>query len=388
MSHDTASVVTKSRPMGTGRAMRDPTVRFRVFLVEDSAPMREHTRLLLEEHFDVIAFADGAEALAAAQGEPPDLVLTDARMPGFTGLDLLRALRDEERTRDIPVILISALADEDAIVAGLDTGADDYVCKPFAPRELLARVRTHLELGRERRSWKQQLRRATLELEEFVYVASHDLQEPLRMVRSYVQLLEKRYRGQLDADADTYIHYAVDGAARMQGLINDLLRLSRLDSEAKPAVYTDLQALFDSVLAELKIGLPDDAGTITSDPLPFVMADGGQLGLVLGNLLANAVKFRKLDEPARVHVSAERDGIRWIVSVRDNGIGIDPRHADRVFRLFQRLHTRTEYPGNGIGLPLCKKAIERAGGRIWVESDEGAGATFRFTVAAAPEIRA
>jgi light-regulated signal transduction histidine kinase (bacteriophytochrome) len=243
-------------------------------------------------------------------------------------------------------------------------------------------VRTHLELARARREWASKLERANKELEQFAYIASHDLQEPLRMVRSYVQLLEKEYKGQLGAEADKYIHYAVDGATRMQALINDLLSLSRLDSEAKPLVPTESNAALEDALADLQLTLTDTSTVITKGVLPTVMADGDQLRLVFQNLIANAVKFRRPSEPPRLQVSSERDGADWVFSVKDNGIGIEAKHAERIFRMFQRLHGRSDYPGTGIGLAICKKVVERAGGRIWVDSEAGEGSTFRFTLSA------
>jgi light-regulated signal transduction histidine kinase (bacteriophytochrome) len=303
-------------------------------------------------------------------------------MPGLDGYGLLRELRADPFTRTIPVVLLSARAGEEALLEGLSTGADDYIVKPFSARELLARVRTHLELARTRREWASKLERTNKELEQFAYIASHDLQEPLRMVRSYVQLLEKEYKGKLGVDADKYIHYAVDGATRMQALINDLLSLSRLDSEAKPLVPTESDAVLESALADLQLSLDDTRAVITKGALPTVMADGEQLRLVFQNLIANALKFRQATEPPQLQVSSERDGDDWIFSVRDNGIGIEPKHADRIFRMFQRLHGRGEYPGTGIGLAICKKVVERAGGRIWVDSEMGKGSTFRFTLCA------
>jgi two-component system sensor histidine kinase/response regulator len=326
---------------------------------------------------------DGLAALAAVRQQRPDLVLTDVMMPGLDGYGLLRALRADPSTRTLPVILLSARAGEEALLEGLSTGADDYIVKPFSARELLVRVRTHLELARTRREWATKLERTNKELEQFAYIASHDLQEPLRMVRSYVQLLEKEYKGKLSGDADKYIHYAVDGAARMQALINDLLSLSRLDSEAKPLVPTESNTALADALADLQLTLTDTGAVVTKGVLPTVMADGEQLRLVFQNLIANALKFRQGSEPPQLQVSSERDGADWIISVKDNGIGIEPQHAERIFRMFQRLHGRGDYPGTGIGLAICKKVVERAGGRIWVDSEVGKGSTFRFTLSAA-----
>ena len=229
------------------------------------------------------------------------------------------------------------------------------------------------------RELNSELIRSNAELQQFAYVASHDLQEPLRMVASYTQLLAKRYTGKLDSDADEFIAYAVDGATRMQRLINDLLAYSRVTSQGKTFEEVDCDLLLDGVLSTLHLTIEENHAVITHDVLPKVTADGGQLGQLLQNLVSNAIKFHGADPP-RVHVSAERRNHEWLFSVRDNGIGLDPQFADRIFVIFQRLHNREEYPGTGIGLALCKKIVERHGGKIWVESQVGRGATFYFTI--------
>ncbi|MEW6299160.1 MAG: PAS domain S-box protein, partial [Thermodesulfobacteriota bacterium] len=230
----------------------------------------------------------------------------------------------------------------------------------------------------------EELRRSNDELQQFAYVASHDLQEPLRMVSTYVELLAKRYRGQLDADADEFIGYAVEGAQRMKALIDGLLAYSRVESQGRALQPTDSEAVFQRVLTDLQPAIAESGATITHEPLPAVRADAVQLGQVLQNLLSNALKFRGTAPPS-IHVAAQRDGAFWRFAVRDNGIGIDPRYAQRIFQMFQRLHTRGKYPGTGIGLAICKRIIERHGGRIWVESEPGTGATFFFTLPAPTE---
>ncbi len=224
-----------------------------------------------------------------------------------------------------------------------------------------------------------ELARSNHDLEQFAYVASHDLQEPLRMVSSYTQLLAKRYKGQLDADADEFIAYAVEGAARMQTLINDLLAYSRVGLRGKPFERTPTADVLEQALAGLQIALQEQAALVTHDNLPVVAGDASQLVQLFQNLIGNAIKFRG-EAPPRVHVSARDAGREWVFAVRDNGIGFDPQFAERIFVIFQRLHTRAEYPGTGIGLAICKKIVERHGGRIWVESRTGEGATFYFTL--------
>ena len=223
------------------------------------------------------------------------------------------------------------------------------------------------------------LERSNKELEQFAYVASHDLQEPLRMVSSYTQLLAQRYESQLDDKAKKYIHYAVDGAIRMQSLIDDLLAYSRTGTRGKPLQATDSHAVLGEAIRNLTAIIQENRAIITNDDLPTVRADPSQLVLVFQNLLANAIKFHRQEIP-RVHVSALEQGRQWLFTVKDNGIGIEPQHAERVFLIFQRLHTREEYPGTGIGLAVCKRIVERHGGKIWFESQPGNGSTFFFTV--------
>jgi PAS domain S-box-containing protein len=224
-----------------------------------------------------------------------------------------------------------------------------------------------------------ELERSNKELELFAYVASHDLQEPLRMVSSYTQLLERRYSDKLDDDAREFIGYAVDGANRMQRLINDLLEFSRVSTRGKPMAQTSMGDVMENVRGNLRFAIEDAGARITSDPLPVVPADAGQLGQVLQNLIGNGIKFRNGGRP-EVHVGVTEREDHWQFSVRDNGIGVEPQYFDRIFVIFQRLHTKGEYPGTGIGLALCKRIVERHGGRIWLESKPNEGSTFFFTI--------
>ena len=225
----------------------------------------------------------------------------------------------------------------------------------------------------------EELRRSNQELEQFAYVASHDLQEPLRMVTGYTQLLEKRYGAGLDQKAREYIGFAVDGAKRMQGLIEDLLTYSRVGSKGKAFAWTNCEVVLGKALAGLDVAIRESGAMVSHDPLPVVMGDDFQLGQVFQNLLGNALKYRNSKAP-QVHVSCRKEPERWIFAVKDNGIGIDPQYGERIFQIFQRLHTRQEYEGSGIGLAICKKIVERHGGKIWVESELDNGATFYFTV--------
>ncbi|MGQ9731319.1 MAG: sensor histidine kinase [Candidatus Zipacnadales bacterium] len=246
-------------------------------------------------------------------------------------------------------------------------------------RDVTERVNTERQLT----STVKELKRSNEELEQFAYVASHDLQEPLRMVQSYLDLLQRRYGHLLDERANEFIGFAADGAARMRQLINDLLALSRVGTRGQEFQPTDSGQTLDRVLSDLAPMLREAQAQVSRDDLPVVIADPQQLAQVFQNLISNAVKFRS-ERPCRVHVSVTRQNGEWVFAVQDNGIGLDPKHYDRIFVLFQRLHSRAQYPGTGIGLALCKKIIERHKGRIWVESRPGEGATFYFTLPMTP----
>jgi PAS domain S-box-containing protein len=224
-----------------------------------------------------------------------------------------------------------------------------------------------------------EMQRSNTELEQFAYVISHDLQEPLRMVTSYVQLLDKRYHSKLDADADEFITYSVDGAKRMQALLNDLLEYSRVGTRGKPFNLTNCEDVIKQAMANLKLAIEESGALVSYDTLPVIMADEGQLVQLFQNLIGNAIKFCR-QEPPRIHISSMRKYNVLVFSVRDNGIGIDSQHTQGIFEIFRRLHTREEYPGTGMGLAICKKIVERHGGHIWVQSQPGEGSTFYFTI--------
>ena len=288
-----------------------------------------------------------------------------------------------------------------AEAAGLKIGVDTvsfenrYRCKDGSYKWLLWRAHADFQakliyaVARDITDRKQaenalkttaaELARSNDELSQFAYIASHDLQEPLRMVASFLQLIENRYASLLDPEGKTFIHFAVDGAKRMQALIQDLLALSRVQTRARPSDLTDSAKVFRDVMNDLQIAIAEAGATVTCDHLPVIMADSVQLAQLLQNLLGNALKFHGKD-PVRIHVGAVRREDEWEFSVNDNGIGIEPQFFDRIFGIFQRLHTGGELPGTGIGLAVCKKIVGRHAGRIWLESELGHGTTFFFTI--------
>jgi signal transduction histidine kinase len=241
--------------------------------------------------------------------------------------------------------------------------------------EITARKQAEEALARQAAA----LQRSNEELQQFAHIVAHDLQEPLRVVSTYAQFLAQQYQGKLDAEADTFIGYMVDGAARGRALIRDVLLFSQVEGQAQEFTEINSEEVFTHTLNVLCVAVEESGAAVTHDPLPAVRADASQLGQVFQNLLSNALKFRGATPP-RIHVSARREDRQWEFAVRDNGIGIEPRHAGQIFQLFRRLHTRGKYPGTGAGLAICKKIIERHGGRIWVESTPGQGTTFFFTL--------
>ncbi len=231
------------------------------------------------------------------------------------------------------------------------------------------------------------LERSNRDLQQFAYVASHDLQEPLRMIVSYVDLLRKNLQGRLDTDAQTYMTFAVDGAKRMQALIRDLLTYARAGSEELTRVSTQLNDVVSQARYSLLENIRETGAEITVGPLPELDVDVLKMSLVFQNLLSNAIKFRKPGERPHIHVEGARADQDWVISVRDEGIGFDPKYAEKIFAVFQRLHAAAKYPGTGIGLAMCKRIIEGHGGRIWAESKPGAGARFYFSLPASEGVR-
>jgi PAS domain S-box-containing protein len=480
----------------------------RVLLADDNADIRDYVSRILGEQYELIAVADGRTALEVARRSRPDLILTDVMMPQLDGYGLLAELRADEKLRDIPVIILSARAGEEARTEGISAGADDYLTKPFAVGELRARVKTTLDLRRIRREAEQrvrdseerlrlaqeaaevgafdwniqtgvntwtpqleklyglapgefsrtqqawenlvhpedraravdhvrealetgapvhcewrviwpdgslhwlagrfqvskdaagnpvrlsgvnfditarkeiesELRRSNADLEQFAYSASHDLQEPLRTVHIYSELLASRVGDKLEAEPRILLETITGGVARMEKLLHDLLEYARTARMEKATAPVSTSQAVDEVLVALSGAIGESGTRLSVDSLPPVRMNPTHLRQLFQNLVSNAIKYRRPGQTPLVQIGARREKEGVLFSVRDNGIGIDERYRGRIFGLFQRLHTDDRYSGTGLGLALCKRIVELYNGRIWVESEQGKGSTFYFTV--------
>jgi signal transduction histidine kinase len=366
-----------------------PKPKLHVLLLEDSALDAELVlRALRQDGFEVTAVIvqDEIGFTRELRTRSAQIILADYNLPSWSGMAALEVVRREEL--DIPMILVSGALGDMTAVECIKRGITDYILKDRLAR-LPQAVRRALEEKRLRQLRQQadedlarkaeELTRSNADLEQFAYVASHDLQEPLRMVAAYTQLLSERYKGQLDANADKFIGYASEGALRMQVLIQDLLAFSRVGRADSKSVSVNCDGVMQEVLQILASAIQESGAAVVYADLPVVWADRTQMAQVFQNLIGNAIKFRGT-EPPKISVRAEKQEKEWLFTVSDNGIGIAAESAENIFVVFQRLHARTEYPGNGIGLSICKKIIERGGGRIWVESEAGRGSAFKFTL--------
>ena len=366
-----------------------PRAKLQVLLVEDNPAdadlMMEELRIEgFEVSTTVVKTVDEFRRLV--KKDFPDIILADYNLGNWRGIEALEILHCDGL--DIPVIMVTGGLGEVNAVECIRQGATDCVLKDGLAR-LPEAIHRALREKRERGLRHQvehdlarkveELARSNADLEQFAYVASHDLQEPLRMVSAYTQLLAERYRGQLDETADKFIGYASEGALRMQVIIRDLLAFSRVGRERAASASVDCNSLVEGILQSLRSTIAESGAVVTHAGLPTIWAHPTRLAQVFQNLIGNAIKFRG-KEPPVVSVHAEKAGADWAFTVSDNGIGIAPEHAESIFVVFQRLHSRSEYAGNGIGLAICKKIVELYGGKIWVESQAGKGSSFKFTM--------
>ena len=376
----------------------------KVLLVEDDEDDYVLIRDLLDEvreqQFQLDWVATFEDALQTIWQQQHDVYLIDYRLGERNGLELLRLI---ERHYNVPVIILSGQGDRELDIAALRSGAADYLDKTYLHSSLLEHfIRASIERNRalnalqkseqnyrelfERETQlRQELSRSNAELQEFAYIASHDLQEPLRAVSGYIKLLQTEYISQLDSTAHEYTNLAIDGTKRMRGLIEDLLAYSRVGTIEQVLSTVDCHKVVQEVISNLPTLIEESRADIIYRDLPSIVADRTQIVQLFQNLTINAIKFRRPDTPPRIVIQAElTDNNRWLFSVADNGIGISPEYFDRIFKIFRRLHTHREFVGTGVGLALCRKIVERHGGKIWVESKLEEGSTFFFTIAQDP----
>ncbi|HEX4339997.1 MAG TPA: ATP-binding protein [Polyangiaceae bacterium] len=358
----------------------EPTdVRARVLVVDDNADLRKYLSRLLSPNYDVMTAEDGEAALDVMDEVTPDIVVSDVMMPRLDGFGLVRSLRAKKKTSSIPVILLSARAGEESAIDGLDAGSDDYLIKPFSARELLARVRTHVDLARSRRAWIAELERTNHELDSFSYSVSHDLRAPLRAIHGFSGALGAEYSDQLDDKGRDYVQRIQTAVVRMTAMIDSMLELAQITRLGVKTAPVDLSAVAREIVSDLRSADPGRTVKVDIDDGLVARGDVRLVRVALVNLLGNAWKYSSHVEAP--HIEFKRwPGDEPVFFVRDNGAGFDASHATKLFAPFQRFHNQSEFAGTGIGLATVQRIVLRHGGRIWADSAIGAGATFFFSL--------
>jgi signal transduction histidine kinase len=394
--HEADPKLAVSADAGSGDASRGMVggERARILVADDNPDMREYLRRLLEPYWNVEVVGDGQAALDSATARPPDLVLSDVMMPRMDGVALLRALRAERVTHSVLVILISARAGEESVLQGLDTGADDYLVKPFSARELVTRVRTHLAMAKTRQAAAQAARdladtrgrllddiaRKNRELEAFSYSVSHDLRAPLRGIAGFTSILIEDYEAKLGAEGQDYLHRIQRAVERMGQLIDDLLELSRLERAELRREEVDLSPIAQRVAEALQRSEPRWSGEVVIAPKLSAHVDPRLMQIVFENLLGNARKFTRDTPHPKVELGVLDVEGTTTFFVKDNGAGFDAAYAGKLFAPFQRLHSEKDFPGTGIGLATVSRIVGRHGGKMWAEGVVGGGATIFWTL--------
>lgn len=374
----------------------------KILIVDDRQENLVALRTILSEvNADVIEATNGNDALTTTLNHHFALAILDVQMPGMDGYELADYLQGDSSTGKIPVIFLTAnYSAEDKISKGYERGAVDYLIKPYDPFILLSKVSVFLTLYQQRLELKnysehlkelvaertkkldaavEDLKRSNMELEQFTRIAAHDLQEPLRLVSSYSQLLEKKYKEKIDNEADEIIGFVVNGARNLQEMILDLHDFVEVNSKNTELSDIDLSQILKNSIKQLEKVMRETKCTVELDNLPHVTGNERQLTRLFYNILDNSIKFRGKDPPKITVKSIEFDD-QWQIIVKDNGIGIDPQYYNKVFQIFKTLHPKHKYPGRGIGLPIAKRIVERQNGKIWIESEPEKGTSIVFTI--------
>ena len=364
---------------GVRPASEQDEKRARVLVVDDNADLRQYLSKLLHSAHEVVTASDGQAALEKIDEVAPDIVVSDVMMPRLDGFGLVRRLRANPKTASIPVILLSARAGEESAIDGLDAGADDYLVKPFSARELLARVRTHVELATSRRAWIAELERTNHELDSFSYSVSHDLRAPLRAIQGFAQVIAADYSNLLDDAGRDYLQRIQTAVSRMTVMIDSMLELARITRASLRTSSVNLSALARDVVSELRSADPTRAVTVDIADDLGARGDTSILRIALVNLLGNAWKYTSHTAAPRIEFG-RHPADEPVFFVRDNGAGFDSSRAEKLFAPFQRFHRQSEFEGTGIGLATVQRIISRHGGRIWAEAAVASGATFFFSL--------
>lgn len=380
------------KKMNTNRSVK-------ILLVDDKKENLLSLSLTLEnKEYTFVEANSGREALKILLKEQDfAIILMDVQMPVLSGLETAELIRQSEKLKSVPIIFLTAGSHTtDSIFNGYKAGAVDYMFKPYIPEVLRAKVDVFVDLYKKKQELTQQrerlemlniqleqrsceLERNIQELEKFAYVASHDLQEPLRTITSYIQLLQKKFKGKLDGETAEFMDFIISGSRRMKMLINDLLEYSRINRIESPLELVNFNFVMNEVMQNLHNTIKNSNAVINFDNLPVIKSRRIQMIQLFQNLIANSIKFRSEKAPV-INICAKKlDGV-YLFSVSDNGIGIKPEYATKIFEIFQRLHSMQHYQGTGIGLAICMKIIQKLGGDIWCESEPGKGATFYFTI--------
>jgi signal transduction histidine kinase len=371
----------------------------KILLVDDKKENLLSLSLTLENKaYKFVEANSGKDALKILLKEQDfAIILMDVQMPVLTGLETAEIIRQSEKLKAIPIIFLTAGHNTtDSVFKGYKAGAVDYMFKPYIPEVLRAKVDVFVDLYKKKQELTSQRERLEMlniqleqrsgelekniqELEKFAYVASHDLQEPLRTITSYIQLLQKKHKGEFDGEAGEFMDFIVNGSKRMKTLINDLLEYSRVNRIESPLQEVDFNIVLREVLQNLNNSIKDSNVVINVDELPVIRSRKMQMIQLFQNLIGNSIKFRGEKDPV-INISFKKIDGFYLFAVEDNGIGIKKEYSEKIFEIFQRLHSMQQYPGTGIGLAICMKIVQKLGGEIWCESEPGKGSTFYFTL--------
>lgn len=355
-----------------------------ILLVDDiPANLLALEQTLKSSELKIYKASSGNEALSLVLDHEFACILMDVQMPSMNGFEAAEILQKDKDTRDIPIIFVTAVhRDESYKLAGYQVGAVDYLYKPINPSIVKSKVSVFAKLHKQQKALKvtaQQLQQSNKNLEQFSYIASHDLQEPLRKVSTFSDLLNDHFGSELDDDASLYLHEISKAVRRMSNLIKSLLSFSRANSNEYKKEMVNYNSLISKVVSDLSVLIKEKNAVIKWNNLPNVTSVKILMGQVFQNLICNGLKYCTA-EPPIIHIQAHKDKSNWIFSIKDNGIGIDKKHQEKIFGIFQRLHSRDKYEGTGIGLSLCQRIINRHDGKIWAESSPEKGSTFFFSL--------